>query len=90
MDRADNLRTASVHDLDTLNREQRHRGVRAVASAAHDAADCVQLLAALGLDPADGRSPSDDGVAGLLPVNGKQGIDRRHTPVRLRPGREFA
>ncbi|MFC0114047.1 hypothetical protein [Kibdelosporangium aridum] len=47
-----------------MNREQRHRGVRVVASAADDAADCLQLLAALGLDPADGRSPSEDGLAG--------------------------
>ncbi|WP_084434733.1 hypothetical protein [Kibdelosporangium aridum] len=64
MDRADNLRTAAVHDLYTLNREQRYRGVRVVASAADDSADCLQLLAALGLDPADGRSPSEDGLAG--------------------------
>ncbi|ALG09947.1 hypothetical protein [Kibdelosporangium phytohabitans] len=68
MDRADNLHTAPVQNLSTLNREQRYRGVRTVASAAHDADDCAQLLDVLGLDAADGRSPSEDLAAGPLPV----------------------
>ncbi|WP_116041875.1 hypothetical protein [Amycolatopsis palatopharyngis] len=34
--------------------EQRHRAVRAVASAAMDAQDCADLLAALGLSPEEG------------------------------------
>jgi hypothetical protein len=44
----------------TLSREQRYRGVRLVASVAHDAADCSQLLAALGLDAEDGKAPGED------------------------------
>jgi hypothetical protein len=69
--RNNNLRTAVVHDLVTLDREQRYRGARLVASVAHDAADCRDLLDALGLDPADGRSPGDDDPADHL-----RGVDR--------------
>jgi hypothetical protein len=58
--RNNNLREAVVHDMVTLSREQRYNGVRLVASVAHDAADCQELLDALGLDPADGRSPAED------------------------------
>lgn len=58
--RNSNLREAVVHDMVTLSREQRYHGVRLVASVAHDAADCRQLLEALGLDPADGQSPAED------------------------------
>ncbi|PXY31943.1 hypothetical protein [Prauserella muralis] len=36
--------------------EQRRRAVRAVASAAADADDCAELLAALGLSPEEGRN----------------------------------
>jgi hypothetical protein len=56
MIRGDNLRTAVAHDIFTLSPEQRYRAVRLVATAAGDAADCLLLLDALGLDPADGRS----------------------------------
>jgi hypothetical protein len=37
-----------------LTRDQRYHGARVVASAAIDAEDCALLLAALGLEPADG------------------------------------
>ncbi len=37
-----------------LTPEQRYRGARVVASAAHDARDCASLLAALGLEAAEG------------------------------------
>lgn len=60
MIRNSNLREAVVHDMVTLSREQRYRGVRLVASVAQDASDCSQLLAALGLDAADGKAPGDD------------------------------
>ncbi|HEY3471561.1 MAG TPA: hypothetical protein VGL47_40955 [Amycolatopsis sp.] len=48
-----------------LTPEQRYRGARLVASAASDAEDCASLLAALGLEAADGvsgdhRSRADD------------------------------
>jgi len=36
--------------------QQRYRSARFVASQAHDAADCAQLLAALGLSAAEGRT----------------------------------
>jgi hypothetical protein len=55
--RNNNLRQAVVHEMVTLSREQRYRGVRLVASVAEDAADCSQLLAALGLDASDGKPP---------------------------------
>ena len=42
-----------------LTPEQRRRGARVVASAAHDADDCATLLAILGLDPADGLTETD-------------------------------
>jgi|GEM_PF-5536278 len=35
--------------------EDRRRAVRSVAGFARDADDCAMLLAALGLDPAEGR-----------------------------------
>lgn len=35
--------------------EQRHRAVRAIASAASDANECAELLEALGLSPEEGR-----------------------------------
>ncbi|MEU6641213.1 hypothetical protein ABZ863_01540 [Saccharomonospora sp. NPDC046836] len=35
--------------------EQRRRAVRAVASASADATDCMTLLEALGLHPAEGQ-----------------------------------
>jgi hypothetical protein len=54
--RGENLRAAVEHDIFTLSPEQRYSAVRLVASAADDAADCQQLLEALGLNPADGRS----------------------------------
>jgi hypothetical protein len=60
VNRNDDLRTAVVPDMVTLSREQRYRGVRLVASVAHDAADCRQLLAALGLDAEDGKAPGED------------------------------
>jgi hypothetical protein len=60
VNRNDDLRTAVVLDMVTLSREQRYRGVRLVASVAHDAADCRQLLAALGLDAEDGKAPGED------------------------------
>nr|WP_307793313.1 hypothetical protein [Amycolatopsis sp. MtRt-6] len=48
-----------------LTPEQRYRSARLVASAASDAEDCASLLAALGLEAADGVSarpsvPADD------------------------------
>jgi hypothetical protein len=58
--RNNDLRTAVVHDMVTLSREQRYRGVRLVASVADDAADCSELLAALGLDAEDGKAPGQD------------------------------
>jgi len=36
--------------------EDRRRAVRSVAGFARDADDCAVLLAALGLDPAEGRA----------------------------------
>ena len=46
-----------------LTPEQRYRGARLVASAASDADDCASLLAALGLEAADGVSdPSRSGL----------------------------
>jgi hypothetical protein len=51
--RGDNLRTAAVHDPFKLSPEQRFHAVRVVASMADDAVDCLLLLDALGLDPAD-------------------------------------
>jgi hypothetical protein len=47
-----------------LTGEQRHQAVRVVASASHDADDCALLLAVLGLTPAEGRPPADDGAPG--------------------------
>ncbi|MFC0107743.1 hypothetical protein [Kibdelosporangium aridum] len=87
MDRADNLRTAAVHDMYTLSRKQRYLGVRVVASAADDATDCLQLLAALGLDPADGRSPSEEGLAGSSPASGVPDVRGARGLVRRRFGR---
>ncbi len=52
---SDNLRTAVTQDVSSLSPEQRYCAVRLVASAADDAADCLLLLDALGLDPVDGR-----------------------------------
>jgi hypothetical protein len=75
--RNSSLRTAVVHELVTLNREQRYRGARLVASVAHDAADCKELLDTLGLDPADGRSPADGDPADHL-----RDVDR-HEPRSL-------
>ncbi|MEV6626332.1 hypothetical protein AB0M83_37545 [Amycolatopsis sp. NPDC051106] len=46
-----------------LTGEQRHRAVRVVASASHDAGDCALLLAVLGLAAADGRPPEADAHA---------------------------
>ena len=43
-------------DLEAVAR-QRSRAVRAVASASSDSAECRELLAALGLDPEEGRQP---------------------------------
>ena len=42
-----------------LSRHDCHQAARVVASASVDAADCAQLLAALGLDPADWPSFDD-------------------------------
>ena len=39
-----------------LSRHDCHQAARVVASASTDAIDCAQLLAALGLDPADWTS----------------------------------
>lgn len=54
----------------TLTGEQRRRAARLVASKSRDAADCGQLLAMLGLTPADGarqrtaaRPEESDGVS---------------------------
>jgi hypothetical protein len=49
-------------DLDMqsgLSGHQQHQAARVVASASVDAADCAQLLAALGLEPADWSSLED-------------------------------
>lgn len=49
-------------DLDMqfrLSWHQQHQAARVVASASVDAADCAQLLAALGLDAADQSSLDD-------------------------------
>lgn len=44
----------------TIIMAQRARATRAVASAARDAEDCAQLLAALGLRPEEGRAGAPD------------------------------
>jgi lysophospholipid acyltransferase (LPLAT)-like uncharacterized protein len=52
----------SSEDIETLfglSRHQQHQAARVVASASVDAEDCAQLLAALGLDPADLSSLDD-------------------------------
>jgi hypothetical protein len=52
-----------LEDIDALSGlswHQQHQAVRVVASASVDAADCAQLLAALGLYPADWSSLDDD------------------------------
>lgn len=45
---------------DTLDKKiaaaRAHRAARRVATAAHDAADCAELLAMLGLTPQDGKA----------------------------------
>ncbi|MFI5585972.1 hypothetical protein ACIA5G_13120 [Amycolatopsis sp. NPDC051758] len=58
---------ADATDPFTLTGEQRRQAVRVVASASHDADDCVELLAVLGLSPAEGR-PADDGPPEETPV----------------------
>lgn len=80
--RHNNMRAVEVHDLGMLSREQRLRGVLLVASLAADAADCRELLDALGLDPADGRRPVDDGPADYRP-----GVDPRDLIERIATNR---
>jgi len=45
-----------------LTWNQHHRAARLVASASTDAVDCAQLLAALGIHPADGLSSPGAGL----------------------------
>ena len=45
--------SASSGETFGLTRRQEYRAARLVASASTDAADCAQLLAALGIHPAD-------------------------------------
>jgi hypothetical protein len=82
--RNNDLRDAVVHDMVTLSREQRYRGVRLVASVAHDAADCSQLLAALGLDAADGKAPGEDD-----PVDRPRLVEDRRRSVGWRDSRSL-
>jgi hypothetical protein len=52
----------SSEDIDVLSglsRHQQHQAARVVASASLDSADCAELLAALGLDPAEWSSLDD-------------------------------
>jgi hypothetical protein len=55
------LPPADATDPFTLTGEQRRQAVRVVASASHDADDCVLLLAVLGLAPAEGRPAANSG-----------------------------
>lgn len=56
---AENTRIAEAKATERVHSAiQNHRAVRTVADHAADAADCVQLLAMLGLDAREGKRPS--------------------------------
>ena len=78
-----------------LSWDQHHQVARVVASASTDAKDCAQLLAALGVHPADGlptSSPSTiadparpgplEDAAGVVKAEAKRGVRRKRTITR--------
>ncbi|MEV4315494.1 hypothetical protein [Actinocrispum sp. NPDC049592] len=81
----DNLRTASQESF-SLSPEQRYCAVRLVASVADDAADCLLLLEALGLDPVDGRSREDETDISIHDGGTAARTARWARPRQTRPG----
>lgn len=54
----DHIRNSNHSTVGTeLTTAERRRAVRSVAGAARDVQDCAMLLAALGLEPEEGRTP---------------------------------
>ena len=54
MARERSARSEIVDEVSGLSCDQEYRAARLVASVSADAADCAQLLAVLGIRPADG------------------------------------
>lgn len=68
-----------------LSWHQHHRVARVVASAATDATDCARLLAALGVDPADGLPASSPSTT-AAPDRPAGGVRRKRSSGRQTRG----
>jgi hypothetical protein len=63
-----------------LSWHQHHRVARVVASASADATDCAELLAALGIHPADGLEVTSPSA--IVEMEAQRGLRRKRGNTR--------